>query len=50
MALYWGWVVCVSFLALLTLSQGVVYSFGEMIVPISHQFNTSMTLLSKYML
>ncbi len=47
MALYWGWVVCVAFLLLFTLSLGIQISYSELLVPISHEFQSSMALLGK---
>jgi len=47
MRVYWGWVVCVSFLLLFTLSAGIAFSFGEMIIPITKEVHASVSLLGK---
>lgn len=47
MGLYWGWVVCMSFLLLFTVSAGIAFSFGEMIIPITKEVHVSVSLLGK---
>ena len=46
-ALYWGWVVCVCFLVLFTLSAGVAFSFTEILVPLSQEIHAKMSILGK---
>ena len=46
--IYWGWVVCLSFLVLVTITAGVAFSFTEMFVPISNEIDARSSVLSEY--
>ncbi len=45
----WGWVVCASFLLIFTIITGIIFAFGEIIIPLSadEDINGSLTSLGK---
>ena len=47
MSLYWGWVVCFCVLLLSTIAIGILFSFVEVMIPVSSEFPGNLALLGK---